>query len=158
MSVEFQDSGIEKALLEFAHQNRNVERRIARSQGELIAESLEKNTPYEDESKYRSWNEQVKWENENGKDHKEFKHLKDDVHVSLGKDDKVTIGFGKDTYWRAHFVENGTARTGGMVNKAGERQWGKGIQGQHFIQKTIDEEESVALARAAGALKREMGL
>jgi HK97 gp10 family phage protein len=158
MSVEFQDSGIEKALLDFAHQNRNVERRVARTEGKLIAEALEKNTPYEDESKYRSWNEQFKFENEQGKDHKVFKHLKDDVTISLGQDDKVTIGYGHDTYWRAHFVENGTARTGGMVNKAGKRQWGSGIQGQHFIQKTIDEEESIAMARAAEALKRELGL
>ncbi|WP_167815248.1 HK97-gp10 family putative phage morphogenesis protein [Sporolactobacillus shoreae] len=158
MSVTFEDSGIEQALLDFAHQNSNVERKVVRSEGALIAEALEKNTPWEDESKYRSWNEQFKLETEKGKEHKAFKHLKEDVVIQMGQDDKVTIGYGKDTYWRAHFVENGTARTGGMVDRSKKRHWGKGIQGQHFMQRTIDEEQAIALNRVAASLKAALKL
>ncbi|WP_222847783.1 hypothetical protein, partial [Parvimonas micra] len=66
-------------------QSDKVNREAVRTAAIYVAEKLEENTPYEDESKYRSWNEQFNLENENGQSHKEFKHMKDDVHVSVGR-------------------------------------------------------------------------
>ena len=158
MSVEVDTGGIDDKLKNMVRQSEKVNRKVVQAAAKYVAERLEENTPYEDESKYRSWNEQFKFENENGQDHKEFKHMKEDVHVSVGQDGEATIGYGHDTYWRVHFVETGTMRTGGMVDKSGRRHWGAGIEGQHFVERTTQETQDAVFGLMAKEIKKAFGL
>jgi|GEM_PF-1310928 len=158
MSVEVDTGGVDEVLKNMARKSDKVNREAVRTAAKYVAERLEENTPYEDESKYRSWNEQFKLENENGQEHKKFKHMKDDVHVSVGRDGTATVGYGHDTYWRVHFVETGTMRTGGMVDKSGKRHWGAGIEGQHFIERTTQETKDAAFDLMAKKIKKAFGL
>jgi len=83
---------------------RNKALRVGR---DVVIQNLESNTPYENQSD-RSWKAQREMDKRTG--HKTtFKHLKDDiVYSGVDQTGAIKVGFGKDTYWRAHFVELGT--------------------------------------------------
>jgi len=84
-----------------------IRNKSLRAGRDLVIEKLEANTPYENQSD-RSWKGQREMDKITG--HKTtFKHMKDDiVYSGVDQTGAVKIGFGKDTYWRVHFVELGT--------------------------------------------------
>lgn len=70
-------------------------------------------------------------------------HMADDVTVgAVNELGEVEVGYGKDTYWRAHFVNFGTAYQGG----------------QHFIERTVDEEAQRAMQIYMDELKKGLKL
>lgn len=82
---------IEANLKKLALKESKVRDKAVQKAAEEVARQLERNTPVEP--------------NYNGK------HMKDDVQVGkVDEDGHITVGYGKDTSWRAHFVEMGTIK------------------------------------------------
>lgn len=98
---------ITSSLSSLGRKGTTVRNKALRAGRDLVVKRLEENTPYENQSD-RSWKAQREMDKRTG--HKKtFKHLKDDiVYSGVDQTGAVKIGFGKDTYWRAHFVELGT--------------------------------------------------
>lgn len=98
---------ITSSLSSLGRKGTTVRNKALRAGRDLVVKRLEENTPYENQSD-RSWKAQREMDKRTG--HKTtFKHLKDDiVYSGVDQTGAVKIGFGKDTYWRAHFVELGT--------------------------------------------------
>lgn len=98
---------ITSSLSSLGRKGTTVRNKALRAGRDLVVKRLEENTPYENQSD-RSWKAQREMDKRIG--HKTtFKHLKDDiVYSGVDQTGAVKIGFGKDTYWRAHFVELGT--------------------------------------------------
>lgn len=84
-----------------------IRNKALRAGQEVVVHNLEANTPYENQSD-RSWKAQREMDKRTG--HKTtFKHLKDDiVYSGVNQTGATQVGFGKDTYWRVHFVQLGT--------------------------------------------------
>lgn len=98
---------ITSSLSSLGRKGTTVRNKALRAGRDLVVKRLEENTPYENQSD-RSWKAQREMDKRTG--HKTtFKHLKDDiVYSGVDQTGAVKIGFGKDTYWRVHFVELGT--------------------------------------------------
>lgn len=108
---------------------------------DYIVEKLQANTPYENRSD-RSWKAQREQDRLHNT-HTQFKHLRDDiVYSGVDQFGHIKIGFGKDTYWRAHFVELGT-----IYQPA-----------RPFISTTIDETREGYQEVVANELRKELGL
>lgn len=101
------DDDITAALQSLGAKTELAQRRAIRAARPLVTESLEKKTPYEDKSD-RSWKAQREYDKQHSTK-STFKHMRDDIIYS-GVDQlgHINIGWGKDTYWRVHFVELGT--------------------------------------------------
>lgn len=140
MSFEMDDD-IEQGLVSLGEKARRLENKAVREGARVFAEDLKKNTPYETASD-RSWKAQRDMDKLNGRT-SVFKHLRDDIQVSgIDHVGHVNVGFGKDTYWRAHFVEMGT------INQ----------RPQGFIQRTIVESDENVNQAMSDVLKKGLGL
>lgn len=99
---------IEIGLRRLAGQSQKVLKQSVTVGAEEVAAELRKNTPYFDGKSDRSWRAQRQLDRISGVS-QQFPHLKDDVLIGpVDQFGNAPIGFGKDTYWRVHFVENGT--------------------------------------------------
>ncbi|GKT04463.1 HK97-gp10 family putative phage morphogenesis protein [Furfurilactobacillus entadae] len=106
MSFEIDDN-IMVALQDVGVKYDLIERKAVKAASIPVADGLQSRTPYESTSD-RSWKAQRDYDKATG--HKtKFKHMRDDVVVSgFDQFGHINIGWGKDTYWRVHFVELGT--------------------------------------------------
>ncbi|RHW46084.1 head-tail adaptor protein [Bombilactobacillus bombi] len=101
------DENVTEALQSLGNKSKRITNKALRAGRDYVAEQLQANTPYENRSD-RSWKAQREQDKINHT-HTTFKHLRDDiVYSGIDQFGHVKIGFGKDTYWRAHFVELGT--------------------------------------------------
>jgi HK97 gp10 family phage protein len=110
VKVEVTGKGIDAALQGLILDQRKARRYAGKVAAKFVAEILAKNTPYDDSYPHKN-------------------HLKlAVVYSSVADDGSFLVGYkgGKNggAAWRAVFVNNGTI---------------KGIKGQHFIEKTINE-------------------
>jgi len=141
-NIKITMNGIDQNLKKLALANEKVRFVAEKAAAAFVAESLQRNTPYEDENSTRSWHAQRQMDKKTGKT-TVFKHLRDDVTVGREKDGTYQVGFGHDTYWRAHFPEFGTAMN---------------YKPNPFIEKTMDEtKEGVRLIMEA-AIRKGLGL
>ncbi|WZX99672.1 HK97-gp10 family putative phage morphogenesis protein [Bacillus sp. FSL W7-1360] len=124
MSVEVRGGDkIDRHLRQLAAREKRVRNKALRAAAVAVADRLEKNTPEDKKSR--------------------GKHLKDDVKISgVKQDGSVVIGYGKDTYWRAHFVEMGTIK----------------MNPQHFILQTEREMSTQVIHIMETEIKRGLGL
>ncbi|WP_426554612.1 HK97-gp10 family putative phage morphogenesis protein [Bacillus safensis] len=90
-------NGIEetyKAIEKMARQNVKAEKAAVHAGAKLMADGLEKNTPFDNDSGNK-------------------KHLKSDVFYSKPREDGEiysTVGYGKETAYRLHFTNFGTIK------------------------------------------------
>lgn len=123
MPVEFDTSGLDKALKQMVSQEKKVRNRGLKRAGEAIARRLEENTPVESKP--------------------QDKHMKDDIVVSgVNVNGEIQVGFGKDTAWRAHFVEMGTIKQ----------------PPQSFIQRTEEDMQDEVLRIMQDEFRKGLGL
>lgn len=107
--VTFDLGELEKNMIRLANET-NVFKKAQLKAGQYLAEKLENKTP---EFVYADI------------DAKSSIKLKDNVRYQVIKEDsELRVGYGKETYWRAHFANIGTDTQ----------------QGSHFIEQTIAEE------------------
>lgn len=119
-----------------------VRRKAGKIAGQNLGEALARNTPRGEKSGDRSWTAQRKLDKIKGTK-TSFKALADDVTVGpVGEDGMLNVGYGKNTYWRAHFPNMGT-----------EYQ-----AGQHFVEKTAETELESVMQDYMSELKRGLGL
>lgn len=126
-------NGIDQNLKKLALANEKVRFTAEKAAALFVAEALQHNTPYEDENSTRSWHAQRQMDKKNGTT-TAFKHLREDVTVGKGKDGTYSVGFGHDTYWRAHFVELGTANQ--RANPFIEKTMDETVEGVRLIMET----------------------
>lgn len=106
MSYSINDS-ITQGLQSLGSKMNTVRNGALRSGRDYFAEELQKNTPLENVSD-RSWKAQREMDKIH-KTHTVLKHMRDDiVYSGVDQFGNTHVGFGKDTYWRVHFVELGT--------------------------------------------------
>ncbi|MEK5500450.1 HK97-gp10 family putative phage morphogenesis protein [Bacillus sp. FSL M8-0168] len=114
---------IEGNLRKLAAKEKKVRNKALERAAKEVADQLEINTP-------------------SGDDHGGT-HMKDDVQISKPNEDgHITVGFGKETSWRVHFVEMGTMKQ----------------PPQGFIQQTEEQMQSKVLEIIRTELKRGLGL
>lgn len=124
MSIKIDTSSIDRALRNMGSQEKKVRNKALKKAGNKLASRLRDNTPIDPR--------------DNNK-----KHMKDDIIVSgVDQYGEVTIGFGKETYWRAHFVELGTIKQ----------------RPQHFIENTEQEMRDKVMEIIREELVRGLGL
>ncbi|WP_125711765.1 HK97-gp10 family putative phage morphogenesis protein [Companilactobacillus kedongensis] len=106
MSFNISDDVTSK-LSSLGNKGNTIRNKSLRAGRDIVVNNLENNTPYENSSD-RSWKGQREMDKVSG--HKTvFKHMKDDiVYSGVDSQGAVKVGFGKDTFWRVHFVELGT--------------------------------------------------
>lgn len=135
------DDNITVELKRLGEKGSRISRKAVRKAVPVFEEALRKNTPYETVSD-RSWKAQRKMDKITGKK-STFKHMKDDIQVSgVDQFGHVNVGFGKDTYWRVHFVELGT------LNQ----------KPNPFIERTVEETKSDYLDKTSSIIRSELGL
>lgn len=140
MSFTIEDNIVE-GLRELGTKATRVQNKATRTGSQVFAEALKHNTPYEDRSD-RSWKGQREMDRIKGTK-SVFKHMREDIQVSgIDQFGHINVGFGKDTYWRVHFVELGTPN----------------YAPNPFISKTVSETQSVYQTTVATILKKELGL
>lgn len=132
------DEDVTSNLSTLGKKGKTIRNKALRAGREVLIHNLEENTPYENQSD-RSWKGQREMDRITG--HKTtFKHLKDDiVYSGIDQTGAIKIGFGKDTYWRVHFVELGTKRQAPnpfITNTLNQSQ----EQYRNIIEKTVREE------------------
>jgi len=135
------DEDVTSNLSSLGQKGKLIRNKALRNGREVVVQNLEQNTPYENQSD-RSWKAQREMDKRTG--HKTtFKHLKDDiVYSGVNQTGAIQVGFGKDTYWRAHFVELGT------INQAP----------QPFISNTLNQSEGEYKDALEKTIREELGL
>lgn len=139
MSVEVDMTGLDAQLRKVAYRTKSGGVKATLAGAMIVKEALKVNTPYENESD-RKWKAQRQIEAKTGESH-EFKHMRDDIVIS--KPDKlgeVTVGYGKDTAWRSHFVNDGTIHQ----------------PPQHFAEKTVAETREMVTATMQRVINTEV--
>lgn len=135
------NENVTEAIQALGSRSKRVTNKSLRAGRDYIVEQLQANTPYENRSD-RSWKAQRE-QDRLYHTHTQFKHLRDDiVYSGVDQFGHIKIGFGKDTYWRAHFVELGT-----IYQPA-----------RPFIATTIDETREGYQEVVANELRKELGL
>jgi len=135
------DEDVTSKLASLGNKGNTIRNKSLRAGKEIIVSNLESNTPYEDKSD-RSWKGQREMDRIKG--HKTvFKHMKDDI-VYSGVDQKggLKVGFGKDTYWRVHFVELGTDN----------------MSANPFIERTLKDSEDEYKSTVENTVREELGM
>lgn len=124
MSVKIKGlQAIESNLRKLAIKERKARNKALEKLTEAVANQLERNTPP-------------------GANHS-GKHMKNDVQISKPDEDgHITVGFGKETSWRVHFVEMGTIKQ----------------PPQGFVQQTEDQMKRRVLDIIRSELKKGVGL
>mgnify|MGYP000932374966 FL=1 len=124
MSIKIDTSSIDRALRNMGSQEKKARNAALKKAGNKLASRLRDNTPIDP----RDGNK---------------KHMKDDIVVSgVDQYGEVTVGFGEETYWRAHFVELGTIKQ----------------RPQHFIENTEQEMRDKVMEIIREELARGLGL
>jgi len=124
LGLNIDTSSIDKALKQMAGKEKRVRNSALKKAGEVIADKLRQNTPID--------------QSDNNE-----KHMKDDIVVSnVDQYGEITVGFGDDTYWRAHFVELGTIKQ----------------RPQHFIERTEQEMQQEVMKIIEEELRKGLGL
>lgn len=124
MSIKIDTSSIDQALRNMGSQEKKVRNKALKKAGNEIASRLRDNTPIDPRDSNK-------------------KHMKDDIVVSgVDQYGEVTVGFGKETYWRARFVELGTIKQ----------------RPQHFIENTEQEMRDKVMEIIREELARGLGL
>lgn len=144
MGVEIKgEKELDQNLKLLAAQSKSARNKGLKKSAEYAGRKLAEKTAYNaDRKSDRKWKAQRQFEKASGTN-KKFPHLKDDVQVSgVSSMGEIKIGYGEDTYWRAHFVETGT------INQSG----------QHFMQRTELEIKEEVISIMAEVFKKELGL
>lgn len=103
---------------------RTVRNRALKTAAKAVAEKLKENTPIDP--------------NDNNET-----HMKNDIAISgVNQYGEIKVGYGKETYWRAHFVELGTIKQ----------------RPQHFIERTEEEARDEFLKIVQEELRKGLGL
>lgn len=124
MSIKIDTSSIDQALRNMGSQEKKVRNKALKKAGNEIASRLRDNTPIDPRDSNK-------------------KHMKDDIVVSgVDQYGEVTVGFGKETYWRARFVELGTIKQ----------------RPQHFIENTEQEMRDKVMEIIREELAKGLGL
>lgn len=135
------DDNITVELQKIGNKAKRITNKAVRESAPIFSEELKAQTPYENVSD-RSWKAQRKMDKITGKK-STFKHMKDDIQVSgVDQFGHVNVGFGKDTYWRVHFVELGT------VNQ----------KANPFIERAIDASREEYESKISSVIRSELGL
>jgi HK97 gp10 family phage protein len=100
VSITITDTGVEDSLANLALRVPKARDKALREGAIQFAEELEAVTPVgppRSPTKY-------------GKGSKDYAttHMKDDVKYQKSRDGRYMVGYGKDTGWRAHFINDGT--------------------------------------------------
>lgn len=135
------DDNVTSKLAGMSNKGNSIRNKALRAGKDIVVDNLEANTPYENSSD-RSWKGQREMDKIKG--HKTiFKHMRDDI-VYSGVDQKggLKVGFGKDTYWRVHFVELGTMN----------------ISANPFIERTLKSSESAYKSVVEDTVRKELDL
>jgi HK97 gp10 family phage protein len=127
-------NGIDQNLKKLALANEKVRFTAEKAAAFFVAEALQHNTPYEGKNSTRSWHAQRQMDKKYGKK-TTFKHLRDDVTIGKDQDGTYLVGFGHDTYWRAHFVELGTANQ--PTNPFIEKTMNETAEGTRLIMEAV---------------------
>ncbi|MFT8909603.1 MAG: HK97-gp10 family putative phage morphogenesis protein [Lentilactobacillus diolivorans] len=135
------DEDITQSLQSLGNKAKGATNKSLRAGAALFAESLKKQTPYETTAD-RSWKAQREMDKITGKK-TVFKHMRDDIVMSgVDQYGHINVGFGKDTYWRVHFVGLGT------VNQ----------RANPFISSAVSNSSSAYQAVVTESLRKELGL
>lgn len=126
MGVKVDTKGIELNLKRMAAKEKKVRNKGLKKAAQFVAERLEENTPYDPKTKH--------------------KHLKDDVVISgVNAMGEIKVGYGKETAWRAKFVEFGT-------------MGGQRIKPQGFMQRTEEESREEVMKIMVDEFKKGLNL
>ncbi|MEZ0117817.1 UNVERIFIED_ORG: HK97 gp10 family phage protein [Heyndrickxia coagulans] len=124
MGLDIDTTGIDKALKDMGKREKRARNTALKKAGEALADRLRQNTPIDNDDKNKM-------------------HLKDDIIVSnVDKYGEIKVGFGHETYWRAHFVELGTIKQ----------------RPQHFIEQTEQEMQDKIMEIIQKELMKGLGL
>ena len=133
-NVRVHDSGITEELLKLAAKVPKTRNKVLAEAAKYMAEEIEKETPYDPDKEMRMANRK------NLKDYS-LTHMRDDVKYSRVHG-HYWVGSGKDTGWRAHFINNGTVY----------------IKPTFFFDKVVESKLPVAQQMILHGMKRELGL
>lgn len=123
MGVEIEIRGVDENLRRLVGEEKRVRNTGLKMAAKAVAERLKQNTP-------------VSRDNAG-------KHMKDDIKISrVDQNGEIMVGFGKETYWRAHFVEMGTIKQ----------------RPQGFIQRTEEEMRNEVFDIMVAEFRRGLGL
>ncbi|MBC6310148.1 phage tail protein [Listeria sp. FSL L7-1582] len=120
-NVHVTSKNVDKHIHMLMKKSEKVTKKANAIGGKHLAEALERNTPYDPDGS---------------------KHLRDDVVFGADEAGAMTIGYGKATAYRAHFVNNGTENQTGV----------------HHIEKTLETEGKKALDLMQAEVKKGLGL
>lgn len=120
-SASISSKNIDKNIRALLKKSEKAVKKANVAGGKHLAEALEKNTPYDPEG---------------------TTHLRDDVVFGADESGAMTVGYGKKTAYRAHFVNNGTEKQTGV----------------HQIERTLETEGAKALDLMQDTVKKELGL
>ena len=124
MGVEIDTKSIDQALKRMVAEEKKVRNKGLKEAAKAVAERLRENTPID----LTDGNE---------------KHMKDEIAISgVDQNGEIYVGYGKETAWRAHFVEMGTIKQ----------------RPQHFIERTEQEMQEEIMRIMAEEFKRGLGL
>ena len=135
------DDNITSKLACLSNKGNSIRNKALRAGKDIVVDNLEANTPYENSSD-RSWKGQREMDKIKG--HKTiFNHMKDDiVYSGVNQKGGLKVGFGKDTYWRVHFVELGTMN----------------MSANPFIERTLKSSESAYKSAVEDTVRKELDL
>lgn len=143
MAVEIDTRGVELELKRLAAQEKPVRNAGLKKAAQAVASRLRENTVVYEGKRDGKWKAQRQYERENGVNQAEFPHMRDDVQTSnVDINGDIRIGYGKKTYWRAHFVELGTIKQ----------------PPQGFIQRTEEEMRGDVMDIMTDEFRRGLGL
>lgn len=142
--AEINMRSVEEGLRKLAGQNKRVMNKAIKVASEPVVKALEENTAFgRENSRDGNWKAQRAIENAKGVERTKFSHLKDNIlTTSVNKEGHMQVGYGEDTYWRAHFPEMGT------INQ----------KPQGFMEKTTHETEGLFFETLSRELKKGLGL
>lgn len=128
MTIEFNGMNqLDKNLRKLALSEKKVRNQAVRKAGQAFAERLERNTPVDREARRKG----------------SGVHMKDDVQISgVNQEGIISVGYGKETSWRVHFIERGTIKQ----------------RPQGFIQQTENEMQGRILEIMQNEIRKGLGL
>ena len=129
-SFTFDDSNFQKRMYQLEKQSKKNADNAVKVGARYMAEELEKSTPVGPPRKLGKYGANKPYETT---------HMKDDVKFHKTVEGTYQVGYGKDTAWRAIFVNNGT------VN----------MNGQFFFEKVIQNSFNSAYEKVRDQMERE---
>lgn len=123
---KIEKNGITQKVNEVARKIPKAEEKALKKGITTFANILEKNTPV--------------GPSREGKEGYQSVHMVDDVKWQKQTDGQYIAGYGKDTAWRAVFVNNGTIKQ----------------KGQHFFEASVDEATPIIIREVQDIIGREL--